>query len=104
MLVAESEIVRIFEAHRPRLMGLAYRMSGSVADSEDVVQDAWLRWQQTDHATVRSPRAYLLSLTMRLCLDRARSAPARREVYVGPGCRSRLWTSRRLQPTQARRA
>jgi RNA polymerase sigma-70 factor, ECF subfamily len=82
--VAESEIVRIFEAHRPHLMGLAYRMSGSVADAEDVVQDAWLRWQQTHHATVRSPRAYLLSLTMRLCLDRARSAQARRELYVGP--------------------
>jgi RNA polymerase sigma-70 factor (ECF subfamily) len=82
--VAESEILRIFEAHRPQLMGLAYRMSGSVADAEEVIQDAWLRWRQTDHATVRSPRAYLLSLTTRLCLDRARSAQARRELYVGP--------------------
>src|SRR5262245_28507852 len=82
--VAESVIVRIFEAHRPQLMGLAYRMSGSVADAEEVIQDAWLRWQQTDHATVRYPKAYLLRLTMRLCLDRARSAQARRELYVGP--------------------
>jgi RNA polymerase sigma-70 factor, ECF subfamily len=81
---SESEIVRIFEVNRPHLMGLAYRMSGSVADAEDVIQDAWLRWQKTDHATVASPKAYLLRLTMRLCIDRARSAHARRELYVGP--------------------
>jgi RNA polymerase sigma-70 factor, ECF subfamily len=81
---SEGEIVRIFEANRPHLMGLAYRMSGSVADAEDVIQDAWLRWQKTDHAIVISPKAYLLRLTMRLCLDRARSAQARRELYVGP--------------------
>jgi RNA polymerase sigma-70 factor, ECF subfamily len=82
--VAHSEIVRIFETNRPHLMGLAYRMSGSVADAEDLIQDAWLRWQQTDHATIVCPKAYLLRLTMRLCLDRARSAQARRELYVGP--------------------
>jgi RNA polymerase sigma-70 factor (ECF subfamily) len=82
--VAQSEIVRIFETNRPHLMGLAYRMSGSVADAEDVIQDAWLRWQETDHAVVICPKAYLLRLTMRLCLDRARSAQARREFYVGP--------------------
>jgi RNA polymerase sigma-70 factor, ECF subfamily len=82
--VAQSEIVRIFETNRPHLMGLAYRMSGSIADAEDVIQDAWLRWQQTDHATIVCPKAYLLRSTMRLCLDRARSAQARRELYVGP--------------------
>src|SRR5262245_60049792 len=65
-------------------MGLAYRMRGSVADAEDVIQDAWLRWQQANHATVVCPKAYLLRLTTRLCLDRARSAQARRELYVGP--------------------
>jgi DNA-directed RNA polymerase specialized sigma24 family protein len=72
--VAQSEIVRIFETNRPHLMGLAYRMSGSVADAEDVIQDAWLRWQETDHAVVMCPKAYQLRLTMRLCLDRALGA------------------------------
>jgi RNA polymerase sigma-70 factor (ECF subfamily) len=82
--MSETEVLRIFEANRPHLMGLAYRMSGTVTDAEDVVQDAWLRWQGTDHAAVACPKAYLLRVTMRLCLDRARSAQARREVYVGP--------------------
>jgi RNA polymerase sigma-70 factor, ECF subfamily len=80
----ESENLRSFEVNRPHLMGLAYRMSGSVADAEDVIQDAWLRWREIDHAMITSPKAYLLRLTMRLCLDRARSAQARRELYVGP--------------------
>jgi RNA polymerase sigma-70 factor (ECF subfamily) len=80
----ESEILRIFEANRPHLMGLAYRMSGSVTDAEDAIQDTWLRWQHADHAAVACPKAYLLRVTMRLCLDRARSASARRELYVGP--------------------
>jgi len=57
--------LRIFEANRPHLMGLAYRMSGTVTDAEDVVQDAWLRWQGTDHAAVACPKAYLLRVTMR---------------------------------------
>jgi RNA polymerase sigma-70 factor, ECF subfamily len=84
MSTGEEDIVRIFEAHRASLTGLAYRMSGSIVDAEDVVQDAWLRWREVDHASVGSPKAYLLRMTMRLCLDRAQSAQARREVYVGP--------------------
>ena len=82
--MSETEVLRIFEANRPHLMGLAYRMSGTVTDAEDVIQDTWLRWQGTDHVAVACPKAYLLRVTMRLCLDRARSAQARREVYVGP--------------------
>lgn len=80
----EKEALRVFEAHRAQLTGLAYRMSGSLVDAEDVVQDAWLRWQAVDHAEVVSPKAYLLRTTMRLCLDRAKSARAQRELYVGP--------------------
>jgi RNA polymerase sigma-70 factor (ECF subfamily) len=82
--MSETEVLRIFEANRPHLMGLAYRMSGTVTDAEDVVQDAWLRWHGTDRAAVACPKAYLLRVTMRLCLDRAWSAQARREAYVGP--------------------
>jgi RNA polymerase sigma-70 factor, ECF subfamily len=73
-----------FEPHRRRLMGLAYRMLGSVADAEDVVQDAWLRWHAAERDTVRDPGAFLHRIVVRLCLDRLKSAQARRETYIGP--------------------
>ncbi len=72
-----------FETHRPRLVRLAYRMLGSVAEAEDVVQDAWLRWQQTDQAKVESAAAFLSRIVTRLCLDVMKSARSRRETYVG---------------------
>jgi RNA polymerase sigma-70 factor, ECF subfamily len=73
-----------FEPHRPALMGLAYRMLGSRADAEDVVQDAYLRWHGADRGAIEHPRRYLGTVVTRLCLDRMKSAQARREVYVGP--------------------
>jgi RNA polymerase sigma-70 factor, ECF subfamily len=73
-----------FEALRPRLFGIAYRMTGSVADAEDACQDAWIRWQGVDHDEVRNDEAYLVSLVTRLSIDRLRSAVHRREQYVGP--------------------
>jgi RNA polymerase sigma-70 factor, ECF subfamily len=66
-----------FEAHRRALTGLAYRMLGSRAEAEDVVQDAYLRWHASDRAAIDEP------LVTRLCLDRMKSARARREFYVG---------------------
>src|SRR6516225_1150108 len=72
-----------FEPHRPFLAGLAYRMLGSVAEAEDVVQDAFLRWREVDRAAVAEPRAYLARVVSRLCLDRMKSASHRREEYVG---------------------
>ncbi|ROO84920.1 RNA polymerase sigma-70 factor (ECF subfamily) [Actinocorallia herbida] len=72
-----------FEAQRPRLMGLAYRMLGRVADAEDVVQEAWLRWAQADRANVADPEAFLVRTTTRLAIDRLRRVRARREVYPG---------------------
>ncbi|MFT3693711.1 MAG: sigma-70 family RNA polymerase sigma factor [Kofleriaceae bacterium] len=72
-----------FDDLRPHLRGLAYRMLGSIADADDVVQDAFIRWQTVDAATVEHPRAYLSKLVTRLCIDRATSARARRETYVG---------------------
>jgi len=72
-----------FEPHRRRLRGLAYRMLGSVADAEDVVQDAFLRWHGADRASVNNAGAFLSRVVTRLCLDRLKSARARRETYVG---------------------
>ncbi|MFI0509684.1 RNA polymerase sigma-70 factor (ECF subfamily) [Streptomyces canus] len=74
----------VFEAHRPVLMGVAYRMLGRVTDAEDVVQEAWLRWSAADRSEVREPRAYLVRVTTRLAIDRLRQVKARGETYVGP--------------------
>lgn len=73
-----------FEPHRRRLMGLAYRMLGSLAEAEDVVQDAYLRWHATNRAAIAEPRAFLMTTTTRLCLDVLKSARVTREEYVGP--------------------
>src|SRR3954464_167740 len=68
--------------HRGRLLGLAYRMLGSRSDAEDIVQDAYLRFAGAEG--VQNPEAFLVTVVTRLCLDRLKSARARREVYVGP--------------------
>lgn len=73
-----------FERHRQRLFGIAYRMLGTVSDAEDVLQDAFLRWQSVDATRVSSVRAYLASIVTRLSIDRLRRIQARREDYVGP--------------------
>ncbi|SDK20780.1 RNA polymerase sigma factor SigJ [Streptomyces indicus] len=77
-------LVDEFEAQRPVLTGVAYRMLGRVADSEDVVQEAWLRWSAADRADVKDARAYLVRITTRLAIDRLRQVQSRRETYVGP--------------------
>ncbi len=74
--------VAVFEELRPRKFGLAYRMLGSVADAEDVVQEAFLRWQNAKG--VREPAAFLTTVVTRLSIDNLKSARARRERYVGP--------------------
>jgi RNA polymerase sigma-70 factor (ECF subfamily) len=73
-----------FDPLRPRLVRVAYRMLGSVADAEDVVQDAFIRWMGVDRAEVREPEAFLRRTVTRLCLDQLKSARSRRETYVGP--------------------
>jgi RNA polymerase sigma-70 factor (ECF subfamily) len=73
-----------FEPHRRRLRGLAYRMLGSMADAEDAVQEAYLRWHATDRSVVADPRAFLMTTITRICLDVLTSARVRREQYVGP--------------------
>lgn len=83
MSASVDQGVAAFEAHRQALIGLAYRMLGSRAEAEDVVQDAYLRWHAADRSTVLEPRRYLGTVVARLCLDRMKSARSQREIYVG---------------------
>jgi len=73
----------VFEANRELLFAVAYRMLGTVADAEDTVQDAWLRWSAAPRSDVAEPRAYLARAVTNIALNRLRSARARREAYVG---------------------
>lgn len=75
--------LRVFEKASPALLGLAYRMLGSVAEAEDVVQDCYLRWVKTDKSVVRNPQGWLMTCCSRLCLDALRSAHRKRVDYVG---------------------
>jgi RNA polymerase sigma-70 factor (ECF subfamily) len=75
--------VATFESSRDLLFGVAYRVLGSVTDAEDVVQEAWLRWDRVDPSRIADPRSFLVQVTGRLALDRLRWAKARREAYVG---------------------
>jgi RNA polymerase sigma-70 factor (ECF subfamily) len=81
---AVSDDGEAFEAHRDLMFAVAYRMLGSVADAEDAVQDAWLRWSAEPRSDVASPRAYLSKIIANTALNRLRAARARREAYIGP--------------------
>src|SRR3954452_19328092 len=75
---------QVFPQHRRLLFDVAYRMTGSVADAEDLVQEAWLRWSGVDPAEVANPKAYLVRTVTTLSITQLTSARARRESYVGP--------------------
>ena len=85
--------VQLFEEARPRLLGLAYRILGSRADAEDVVQDCFLKWRDADRSQVRTPAAWLCSVCTRRCLDIQRAADRARVDYVGP------WLPEPIHPT-----
>lgn len=74
----------VFNAERPLLFSIAYRMLGSASDAEDVLQDAWIRFRGVDKSTIRSARAFATTIVTRLCLDRLKSARTTREEYIGP--------------------
>ena len=78
------DATEVFETLRPRLLGVAYRILGSVADAEDVLQEAWMRWSRTDASTVANPEAYLVTVVGRRATDLLRAAKRRRESYTGP--------------------
>ena len=82
-----------FMSVRPRLFGIAYRMLGSAAEAEDVVQDVWVRWQTTDRGVVRDAAAFLATTTTRLAINVMQSARSRREKYVGPWLPEQVDTS-----------
>ncbi|ASD23921.1 RNA polymerase subunit sigma-24 [Cryobacterium sp. LW097] len=79
-----DELAAGFESMRPRLFGIAYRMLGSAVEAEDVVQDAWVKWQTTDRSGIRSHPAFLTTMTTRLTINVATSSRMRRETYIGP--------------------
>ncbi|KUJ41166.1 RNA polymerase sigma-70 factor [Streptomyces sp. NPDC093228] len=79
-----EQATKDFMAARPRLFGIAYRVLGSVVEAEDIVQEAWVRWQNADRSDVHEPAAFLSTITTRLALNSAQSARTRRESYVGP--------------------
>lgn len=79
-----DDLTTVFERHRDLMVAVAYRMLGSTADAEDVVQDAWLRWSGTDRSDVAEPRAYLVRVVTNLAINRLTSARAKRETYIGP--------------------
>jgi RNA polymerase sigma-70 factor (ECF subfamily) len=89
-----SNELDLFAQHRPILFGIAYRMLGSVMDAEDVVQEAYLRWERADRDAVESPRAFLSTIVTRLSIDALREAKRRREVYVGEWLPEPLVTTR----------
>lgn len=83
-----------FELHRPLLLGLAYRLLGSMCDAQDVVQEAYVRWTRTDRDAIREPRAFLITVVSRLALDQLKSARASRETYAGPWLPETVATAR----------
>src|SRR4051812_13871504 len=91
----------LFQANRPALFGVAYRMLGSASDAEDVLQDAWLRFSAARPDDLRSAKAYLTTIVTRLCLDRLKSARHAREEYVGPWLPEPVVTDDRLGPERS---
>ena len=87
-------LAREFLEHRPRLLGIAYRMLGSMWDAEDVVEDAMVRWLDIDRAQIREPAAFLTTMVTRRALDQLRSARVTRERYVGPWLPEPILTER----------
>ena len=84
MTMTDQDATETFEEHRSTLIGAAYRILGSRTDAEDVVQEAWIRWSGVEHETIDQPRAFLLTVTTRLALNRLRQLATRKESYVGP--------------------
>jgi len=88
----------VFNADRPLLFSIAYRMLGSASDAEDVLQDAWLRYRRADWSSIRSPKAFATTVVTRLCLDRLKSAQATRQDYIGPWLPEPVLTSEVQSP------
>jgi RNA polymerase sigma-70 factor (ECF subfamily) len=99
-MLRQDERLDVFQRERSYLFSIAYRLLGSITDAEDVLQDAYLRWERARPEDVHSVRAFLATIVVRLCMDELRSARARREVYVGPWLPEPLVTSGRSDLTE----
>ncbi|VTU39173.1 putative RNA polymerase sigma factor FecI [Variovorax sp. PBL-H6] len=95
-----DDSTRTFDCHRKRLLGIAYRMLGSAADAEDVVQDAWLRWNDATVDALHNPEAWLVTVVTRLSIDRLRAAKLQREHYEGAWLPEPLLTGAPASPEQ----
>jgi RNA polymerase sigma-70 factor (ECF subfamily) len=100
MTTANAGAAATYLEHRDLLMGIAYRLLGRVADAEDVVQEAWLRWSGVEQAQVENPRAFLVRVTTRLALDRLRRIKARRETYIGEWLPEPVLTAETPDPSE----
>ncbi len=83
-MISEDKKVEIFKRHRARLFGIAYRMLGTHAESEDILQEAYIKWHQADAEAIETPEAWLVTIVTRLSIDRLRKASNERETYIGP--------------------
>ena len=79
-----STVLETFEAHRSKLIGLAYRITGSIAEAEDIAQETFLKWADADHKAIQSPYSWLVTVATRMALDHLKSARVQREAYIGP--------------------
>jgi RNA polymerase sigma-70 factor (TIGR02957 family) len=98
--VAMNDATDTFNRLRPRLQGIAYRMLGSSAEAEEIVQDAWLRWHEADQERLDNTEAWLVSVTTRLAIDRLRAAKIQREHYVGTWLPEPLLSDSPISPEQ----
>ena len=98
---AAPSALTTFSEHRSLLFSIAYRMLGTVADAEDVLQDAFIRWQQAPRDEIRSPKAFLVTIVSRLCINHLQSARAQREEYVGQWLPEPVVTDAASDPTSA---
>jgi RNA polymerase sigma-70 factor (ECF subfamily) len=83
-MLSDEKKVEIFKRHRARLFGIAYRMLGTHAESEDILQEAYIKWHQADAERIETPEAWLVTVVTRLSIDRLRKASTERETYIGP--------------------
>lgn len=83
-MMSDDQKVEIFKRHRPRLFGIAYRMLGTHAESEDILQEAYIKWHQAAADAIETPEAWLVTIVTRLSIDRLRKASSERETYIGP--------------------
>src|SRR5438309_1749302 len=96
----ENELAT-FDQYRSLLFSIAYRMLGSVADAEDMLQETFIRWQQASDSDIRSPRAFLVTIISRLCINHLQSARVQREEYVGQWLPEPIVTDAASDPTTA---